>query len=263
MPISGLRASAPDMTAAIVTVAVPSFNQGQFLEHALRSIFEQDVPVEVFVIDGGSTDNSLDVIRRWEHRLAGWRSHNDRGQAAAINEGIARGGAPFVCWLNSDDWFLPDGLRTLLESCNKNPTAPAVYGRAWNVKEKTGSKRPIWTEPFSVERMAVRCIVSQPATLVRRSCWEGVNGLDESLHMVMDYDLWWRLYRFGGPLCYVDKFVAVNREHELTKTSSQRRRHYREAITTVRKHYGRVPLKWWLAQPYAVWYKGLFNVIQR
>ena len=98
------------MKKPLVTIAVPSCNQGLFLDEALASIFQQDVPVEVFVLDGGSTDNSVDVMRKWEQKLAGWRSHPDDGQAAAINEGIAQGSAPFVCWLNSDDWFLTGGL---------------------------------------------------------------------------------------------------------------------------------------------------------
>src|SRR5215204_968368 len=97
-----------------VTVAVPSFNQGRYLDQALESIFAQEIPVEVFVCDGGSTDESVDVIRRWEGRLAGWRSQPDAGQSAAINEGVAKGSAPFVCWLNSDDWLLPGGLARLL-----------------------------------------------------------------------------------------------------------------------------------------------------
>ncbi len=241
----------------LVTIAVPSFNQGRFLDQALESIFSQDVPVEVFVEDGGSSDNSAEVISRWAHRLAGWRSYSDEGQAAAINEGISRGTAPFVCWLNSDDWFLPGGLRCLVEELEKNSDAPAVYGRAWNVAECTGKRTPVWVEPFNVQRLALRCIVSQPATLIRRSAWEAVAGVDISLHMVMDYDLWWKLYIEFGPLVFVNKFSAVNREHQLTKTRTLRRLHYREAMRVVRKYHGRVPFKWWFAQPYAVWYKSL------
>jgi len=241
----------------LVTVAVPSFNQKRYLEDALSSIFKQDIPVEVFVIDGGSTDGSVDVIRRWESRLAGWRTHNDNGQAAAVNEGIARGQAPYVCWLNSDDWFLPGGLNCLLSSLEKNPDIPAAYGRSWNFIEKSGKKCPVWVEPFHEHRMALRCIISQPATLIRRSAWEAVGGLDESLHMTMDYDLWWRLFNIFGPLYFQDSFVAVNREHDETKTKTKRRLHYQEAISVVRRHYGRVPIKWWLAQPYSVWFRSL------
>ncbi len=245
------------MTLPLVTIAVPSFNQGRFLDDALASIFQQEIPVEVFVLDGGSTDNSVAVIKKWQHRLAGWRSHADNGQAPAINEGIAMGSAPYVCWLNSDDLLLPSGLETLLAELEKHQEAPAVYGRAWNRVQKSGKQYPVWVEPFSERRLALRCIISQPATLIRRSAWEAVGGVDEHLHMAMDYDLWWRLFKQAGPLHFLDDFVAVNREHEDTKTKTQRRRHYQEAIKVVRKCYGRVPLQWWLAQPYAVWFKSI------
>jgi hypothetical protein len=98
-----------------------------------------------------------------------------------------------------------------------------AYARAWNLVEATGRREPVWVEPFDERRLALRCIVSQPATLVRRSAWEAVGGLDESLHMVMDYDLWWRLYRRCGAPCFVDAVTGVNREHAGTKTRRQSR----------------------------------------
>lgn len=245
------------MTQPLVTVAIPSFNQGRFLDDALTSIFQQGVPVEVFVLDGGSSDNTLEVIDKWKDRLSGWRSGPDSGQAAAINEGIARGSAPYVCWLNSDDWFLPGGLARLTAALQSASAAPAVYGRAWNIVERTGRRYPVWVEPFDERRLALRCIISQPATLIRRSAWEAVSGVDVNLHMVMDYDLWWRLFKQVGPLEFVDSLVAVNRVHDDTKTKTLRRLHYQEAMQVVRRHYGRLPLKWWLAQPYAVWFKSI------
>ena len=244
----------------LITIAVPSLNQGKFLDDALASIFNQFLCVEVFVLDGGSTDNSLDVIKKWERWLSGWRSHPDDGQSAAINEGIALGNAPFVCWLNSDDWFLPGGLSKLLEGIKNKPEAPMIYGRSWNVFQNDGRRTPVWVENFNVRRLALRCIVSQPATLIRRSSWESVGGLNRDLHLAMDYDLWWRLYKRFGSLHFLDDFIAVNREHKFTKTNTLRWRHYQEAMDVVRLHHGIVPLKWWLAQPYAVWYKSFFSL---
>ncbi len=243
----------------LVTIAIPSFNQGRFLEQALSSIAIQDCPVEIFVMDGGSTDNSVDIIRQWESKLAGWRSHVDLGQSAAINEGIARGNAPYVCWLNSDDWLLPGSLARLIGVLKEHPSLPAAYGKVWNICETNQKRTPIWVEPFDQSRLALRCIISQPATLIRRSAWEAINGLDISLHMAMDYDLWWRLYKSFGPLLMVDEFLAVNREHADTKTKTQRKRHYQEAIQVIRQHHGRVPLKWWLYQPYSVWFKTVMG----
>ena len=244
-------------SGALVTVAVPSFNQGRYLDDALTSIFQQNLPLEVFVVDGGSTDESVEIIRKWESRLSGWRSHSDNGQAAAINEGIAEGSAPYVCWLNSDDMFLPGGLAKLLDALDAEPALPAAYGRVWNLIEQNGRREPVWVEPFDIRRLALRCIISQPGSLIRRTAWEAIGGIDCSLHMAMDYDLWWRLYRHFGALGFVDEFIATNREHADTKTRNNRRRHYREAMEIVRRNYGSVPLKWWLAQPYAVWFKGL------
>ncbi|QBQ54832.1 glycosyltransferase family 2 protein [Nitrosococcus wardiae] len=243
----------------LITVAVPSYNQGGYLEQALVSIFSQPLPIEVFVMDGGSSDHSLAVIRKWEHLLAGWRSHPDQGQAGAINEGIARGQAPFVCWLNSDDWLLPKGLTHLCKVLQQSSGVPAAYGRSWNFVEKKKKFRPVWVEPFSENRLALRCIISQPATLIRRSVWEALGGVNENFYLAMDYDLWWRLFKNFGPLHFVDRFIAVNRDHRATKTKTQRRLHYREAIGVVRQHYGRVPLKWWLYQPYAIWLKALLR----
>lgn len=247
------------MTTPLVTIAVPSFNQGRFLDDTLSSIFQQDIPVEVFVLDGGSSDNSVEIIRKWEHRLAGWRSSADNGQAAAINEGIAKGVAPYVCWLNSDDWYMPGGLSKLVKELETHPETAVVYGRAWNVVQKSAKQYPVWVEPFNERRLALRCIISQPATLIRRPSWESIGGVDEKMHMAMDYDLWWRLFKHFGPLRFLDEFVAVNREHENTKTKTQRRLHYKEAMKVVRKYYGSVPLKWWLAQPYAVWFKSILG----
>lgn len=210
-------------------------------------------------MDGGSTDETLDVLREWEGRLAGWDSAPDGGQSAAINAGIARGTAPYVCWLNSDDILLDGSLARLLAFLAQHEDTPACYGLTYDLRQRDGTLRPAWVEPFSEKRLATRCIISQPGTLIRRNVWEDLGGLDPHLHMAMDYDLWWRIYRRFGPLKLLEEFVAVNRVHPLTKTSSRRRAHYREAINVVKRHYNRVPLKWLIAQPYKIWWKSNFR----
>ena len=241
----------------LVTVAVPSYNQGRFLGEALESLLAQDVALEVYVLDGGSTDETRDVIARYEGRLAGWRSARDAGQAAAINEGVARGSAPYVCWLNSDDALLPGALARLVAALEADAAAPMAYGRVWNQSESGERRRNLEVRPFNEWLMARMNLVSQPATLIRRDAWNAVGGVDPSMRMAMDYDLWWKLYRHSGsPPRFVDDVLAVNRVHPATKTNTLRRDHYREAMSVVRKHYGRVPWKWWLAWPYAVWWRS-------
>lgn len=247
------------MSRPVITVVVPSLNQGQFLEPALTSIFQQNIAVEVFVLDGGSTDESMDILGRWAPDLAGWRSHQDDGQSAAINEGILMGTAPYVCWLNSDDFWFPGQLKHLLEMFDGYPDVPMVYGRVQNLDDLTGRTSQVWTEKFDESRLARRCIISQPATLIRRDAWIKVGGLNPDLKMAMDYDLWWRLYRQCGEPVFVDKLIAVNRQHSDTKTQSQRVSHYREAMQVVKEYSGSVPLKWWFYQPYSVWYKAALN----
>ncbi|WP_424629457.1 glycosyltransferase [Bradyrhizobium sp. SYSU BS000235] len=237
-------------------MVVPSLNQGRYLEDALRSISTQDVATEIIVMDGGSTDNSTAVLERWTERLAYWQSRPDGGQAAAINAGIERGTAPYVGWLNSDDMLEPEGLRRLVNALEENPAAPAAYGAAMNLNDD-GTRSNVWVQSFSEDRLRLRCIISQPAALIRRTAWEDVRGVDPSLFLAMDYDLWWKLYRRFGPLLHVPHVTAINRVHDSTKTRNNRAAHYAEAIAVVRRYNDRIPLKWWLAQPYAVFWKAV------
>lgn len=234
------------------TIAIPTLNHGKFLERALISVFSQGIPVEVIVLDAGSTDNTREILERWSDKLAYWRSQPDGGQAQAINEGIARGTAPYVAWLNSDDAYLADGLARLVSALDAQPTLPAVYGRSMVIDANDSPIRPYATEIWSRPRFARRCFVSQPATLMRREAWEGVGGLDESLAFALDYDLWWRLAEHGGSLGYLAEVVAATRAHMVTKTIRHPVRHYREAMRTVRRYYGSVPLIWYAKMPLSV-----------
>jgi len=240
---------ARELTNAQITIAVPSFNQGRYLDEALSSIFAQDIPVEVFVLDGSSTDDSLDIIQKWESKLAGWRSHSDKGQAEAINEGIAQGSAPYVCWLNSDDYFYPGGLKRLLQSLENHADKQFAYGRCWTVMKSGRKLLPYLTLPFSPRMFANFCCIAQPATLITRPAWAQAGGVDERMQLAFDYDLWWRLYRSYGKPAYCRDFVAATRIHKDTKTANQPALHYRESMQVVKRHWGTVPPKWWITRP--------------
>ena len=237
------------MTEPLVTVVIPSLNQARYLPAAIESVVRQSVATEIFVMDGGSTDGSVAIIKDYEDDLAGWVSAPDRGQAAAINSGVALGTAPFVCWLNSDDILLDDGLLNLYECLTEASTAPAAYGQALHINaagERVGSYLSF---DFSERLLANYCFICQPATLIRRSCFTEVGGVDENLELAMDYDLWWRLFQAFGPLKLTERICAANRRHPATKTQNNLDKHYDESIGVVKKHYGSVPLKWQLMRP--------------
>lgn len=247
----------------LITIAVPSFNQGRFLDDALGSIFSRNLPVEVFVMDGGSSDNSLEVIRKWEPLLSGWRSRPDEGQSAAVNEGIAMGSAPYVCWLNADDRFAENGLALLLRGLASDKSSPAAYGWCWTILASGRKIVPYMTLPFHPWLLANYCFIAQPATLIRRKAWEEIGGIDRSLDMAMDYDLWWRLYNRFGKFTYIREFVAQARLHSDTKTTTRREDHYSESMEIVLRHYGRVPFKWYFAQPIMVKARSFFNKLKK
>lgn len=237
------------MADPLITIAVPSRNQGRFLNDTLTSIFEQNLPVEVFVMDGGSSDNTLEIIHQWESRLSGWRSHPDSGQAAAINEGIARGSAPYVCWLNSDDFYYPGGLDALLGHLQQDPDIQLVYGRCWSVSEQGEKRVPYLTLPFWPWLFANFCFIAQPATLITRAAWQQAGGLDEDMQMAFDYDLWWRLFDTHGVPGYCRESVAATRMHKDTKTANRVELHYRESVDLLKRHRGKAPMKWKAALP--------------
>ncbi|NOU92967.1 glycosyltransferase [Paenibacillus sp. LMG 31456] len=228
-----------------VAIVIPNLNQGHFLEQAIQSIMKQS-SLELFiaVMDAGSTDDSLSIIRKYSNYITYWRSHPDEGQAAAINEGIVNLPATdYVCWLNADDVFLENGLTTMAKHLEENNKCVAVYANAYITDSHNQIISYYPTEKFSVEGLAQSCFICQPATLIRSGAWNDVYGVDTSFHMCMDYDLWWRLSKIGC-IDHIDSFTACSRDHEGTKTNNNKEKHYKEAFKLLKKHIGYVPLHW-------------------
>jgi GT2 family glycosyltransferase len=237
-----------------VAIAVPSLDQGRFLGEALDSVFAQTgVDVRVAVLDAGSRDDSPAVIRRYESRLAYWRSRPDAGQAAAINEGIAQlAETRHVTWLNADDVLLPGALARMAAYLDAHPDRVAVFGEAYIIDAAGHTIGRFPTRPFSRRALARTSIICQPASLISRRAWEAVGGLDESLHICLDYDLWWRLSKLG-PIGFFPEPIACSRDHEATKTRGGQDRLYREAFGVLIRHLGYVPWPWCLHESAYAW----------
>ncbi len=208
------------MTAPLVSVVVPSFQQGRFLDAALRSIVRQGYePLEVLVVDGGSTDDSLDVIRRYEGQLAWWTSERDRGQADALNIGFARARGEIFGWLGSDDELLPGAIARVVEELQRSPETLLVYGEALFVDEHGEEIFPLEPRPFDVEAMVRECAnhVVQPGSLFRRRAWELAGPLDVNGHYLFDFEFALRVGRVGGVRA-IDDRLALYRVHDESKS---------------------------------------------
>lgn len=234
-----------------IAIAVPSLNQRPFLAAALDSLACAHVTVHRAVLDAASGDGSRDLIEARAGELSFWRSAKDDGQAAAVNEGVARlcerhPDVRAVGWLNADDEFVPGGIDLLWQALDEHPDWVVACGRGALTAADGAVVGEVPTEPFQRDRFARACTICQPSTLIRRSAWERVGGLDASLDMCFDYDLWWRL-RHLGTLGYVDRIVAASRDHGETKTRRRRVQYFHEATQIVRRETGRVPWHWYIS----------------
>jgi GT2 family glycosyltransferase len=234
-------------------IVVPNLNQGRFLADALDSVLAYAAPaLHVALMDGGSEDGSVEVIDRYRSRLAVCRSGRDRGHVAAVNEGVRQLTARHpdieaVGFLNADDYLVGRGVWALAEALAAHPSWAVAAGRGFIVDEQGRQLGEYPVGPFTRAALSHRCTVCQPAALVRRTSWERAGGIDERFEMSGDYDLWWRLLRFGE-IGYVDEVVAASRDHGGTKTRNGRRQYFRESIGIVRRETGWTPWHWCISE---------------
>jgi len=220
-----------------ISVVTPSFNQAPFIEETIQSILSQGYPdLEYIVMDGGSTDGSVEIIRKYEGKLAYWQSGKDKGQSDAISNGFARATGEILCWLNSDDTIAPGTLRRVGEFFAAHPDVDLVYGDL-NLVDAEGNHlytaRPllrlgilVYENPF----------IPQQAMYWRRSLYEWVGGLDPSLCFAMDFDLVVRFLLAGARVRKLPGILANYRWHPAAKSSTLRDVMEKEICELVRRH---------------------------
>lgn len=222
-----------------VSIVTPSYNQGEFLEETILSVLNQDYPnIEYIIIDGGSTDGSVDIIRKYADRLAYWVSEPDAGQAHALNKGFARGNGSILGWLNSDDLYQPGAITAAVSFLLGHPEVSMVYGDCLLVDHEGRALRRFRAREYD-QRVMLRGVnlVPQPAAFFRREAFYSVGCLNPKLHYALDYDLWIRLGR-SYKLQHISATLAKFRVHGGSKSVAQIDRMWAEVVHVHRLHGG-------------------------
>ncbi|MBI5934052.1 MAG: glycosyltransferase [Chloroflexi bacterium] len=201
------------------SIVMPSLNQGRFIAQSIESVLAQDEPsVELIVVDGGSSDETLAILKSYGARLQ-WISEKDDGQSQAVNKGWRMARGEIWGWLNADDLLAPDATRRAVDALESDATLAGVYGDCAYIDEAGAALGKYPAEEFDYEKLVLRAedFIPQPGVFLRREWIERVGVLDENLHYVMDYDLWLRL-GMRAPLKYLRGEMARARLHRGAKT---------------------------------------------
>lgn len=221
-----------------VSIITPSLNQGPFLEETIRSVLLQSYEnLEFIFIDGGSTDNSVDIIEKYQQRIDYCVSEPDDGQASAINKGFSRATGDIFTWLNSDDYLLPGALYTVANAYRSMPDAGAWFGGCQRVDEHGSLIGVHWPKGVSFRELGEWSSnwVQQPACFFSRSAWETCGPLDTNLYSAFDFDFWLKLAK-RLPIETVDAELAAARIHQAAKSQRQRETMHAEIWAVMIRH---------------------------
>ena len=219
----------------LVSVVTPSFNQARFLERTLESVLTQNYPrIEYIVVDGGSTDASPEIIRKYSSSLAWWVSEPDAGQTDAINKGLSHARGDILAWLNSDDMWLPGAVSAAVQASDQYPDCGLIYGAANYIDEQDrviGRFPAAQTDHRLLRQGYVH--IPQQAAFFRGDLWRTVGPLDPSFYFAMDYDLWTRIAA-RARLKFIPQVWGSFRLHGTAKTIASDERCWPEML---RVHY--------------------------
>lgn len=217
----------------LVTIITPSYNQADFLEATIQSVLSQDYPnLEYYIMDGGSTDGSVEIIQKYAGQLAGWVSEKDRGQADAVNKGFHLAKGSVVAWVNSDDYYLPGAVSAAVACLERSPDVGLVFGDVVSVNAAGQPFNVMTYGPWGLDELMQFNIIGQPAVFMRRDALERAGYLDISYHYMLDHHLWLRIAQ-QAPMCYVPQRWAAARYHASAKNVALAPEFSREAYRIV------------------------------
>ena len=226
-----------------ISIIVPSYNQGNYLEETLVSIISQNYTnMELIVIDGESTDNSVEIIKRYENRIAYWVSEKDNGQADAINKGLSKATGDWVSWLNSDDCYMPHALEYIFNEVDYDQY-DFLYGNGFIGTEMIFAQENRYSAKSKRELKDIlkffyheSHIIPSQSVFIRKRVINAIGLLNEDLHYCMDLDWFCRIYLYTQKRFFYEKAICFYRINDTTKTSTGSNRMKHEAITIAEKY---------------------------
>lgn len=256
------------MTPPKFTVVTPTLNQGKYIEKTIDSVLSQGDPnLEFIIIDGGSTDGTVEIIKKYERHLAYWVSEKDRGQSHAINKGLAASTGEYLTWLNSDDWYLPGAIHTMRELFEANPQAGMVVGAGRTVTA-LGEEVRFFAPPSEITVDTLYNWMRggnflQPSSAFRRSAWNAVGQLNENIHIAMDLDLWLAMAKAGIKFAVTSRLLSEALSHPSAKTTAFRELMQLDCALVIIKHGGEKAVRPLLEQLVAryAWYHKNYEAI--
>jgi len=222
-----------------VSIITPSYNQGRFLEASILSVLEQDYPnLEYIVVDGGSKDESVEIIKKYQERLSWWVSEKDKGHADALNKGFSHATGEILAWLNSDDIYFPSAVSEAVSILTGQQNVGMVYGDADLIDDAGATMGQFASRQTSYRQMLRGSVhIPQATTFFRADLWRQVGPLDLSLFFSFDYDLWVKFAK-TSEILYVPKRWAQFRIHEAGKTIVNDDRCYPDMLRVLEREGG-------------------------